>query len=105
MKNMYFEGNLHGLEMIADLEYWCILQQRMKFCIKHNKPIFAISDYALMDDYGFKSKDTNPKGCEGMRENRVYYSWKGSVHYTQNKFKKFLIKIFFEEMKYKEETK
>lgn len=80
MKNMYFEGNPNGVSMITKLECLCLKKQRMNFCRKHGKPIFAVTHPDLMESYGFKSKNTNPKGCEGERK----------------------IRIFFEKMKYEE---
>lgn len=98
MRNMYFNGNINGVEMITDLEYWCLLQQRRKFCIKNHKPVFSITHADLMESYGFKSKDTNPKCCEGERENKIYYSCRGSVRFTQKKFKKFIVRMLFKKM-------
>lgn len=100
MKNMYFEGNLHGLPMITELEYWCLLQQRMKFCVKNRKPVSAVTNKNLMNAYGFSPKDVNPKGCEGERENRIYYTRNGQVDFTENPLKKMLIRLFYSELKY-----
>lgn len=103
MKNMYFEGNIHGVPMITDLECHCIAKQRIKFCKKNHIPISYAKNQTIMASYGFKSQNTNPKGCEGERENRVYYSWNGRVNYTQNKFKKIIVRMLFKKMEYKED--
>lgn len=103
MRNMYFNGNIHGVPMIMDLERHCLTKQLIQFCRKNLISTSYVKVPSALVSFGFRCKDTNPKGCEGERENRVYYSWNGSVNYTQNKFKKFIVRMLFKKMEYKED--
>lgn len=109
MRNRYFKTDIkYGLDLIYDLEDFCVHYQVKKFCKKNNlmklyRKIYATNPdtlIILLKDYGFKLKDTNPLCCEGSRRGRVYYSWKGQIHYTESSIKKLIIRIFFKHIKF-----
>lgn len=110
MRNKYFNADTeYGIDFINDLEDFCIHWQVKKFCRKIHKMKLYRNVYAtnprtliqlLKDAHGFKLKDTNPLCCEGSRKGRVYYTWKGQIHYTESFIKKLIIRIFFKHIKF-----
>lgn len=113
MRNRYFNADVKfGIDLIDFLECLCIRWQVIKFCkkkclIKLLRKIYATNPdtfipntliQMLKETYGFELKDTNPLTCEGSRKGRVYYSWRGQIHYTENPVMKFLIRLFFKQI-------
>lgn len=68
----------------------------------HNSNFSELINRIIEEKPSFKSFeiDVNPFTCEGSRKGRVYYSWGGQVHFTDSAIKKFLIRIFFKQIKF-----